>query len=243
MSLASAPAPGHPVPQAMLDAAGAPVTLVWLNRAGGLTGRVESGQPRFIKWNPAGSGESLAAEAERLEWLRGRHPAPEVLDLIENDGSELLITQALPGRSAVDSVWLARPDDAVRTIAEGLRALHSLPTASCPFDWGVETRIAEVIATGADVPESLQQAPSIDKLVVCHGDACAPNTLIGNAGEFAAHVDLARLGLADRWADLAAATMSLGWNYATHNEDLFWSTYGCDPDRDRLNYYRDLWNA
>lgn len=243
MILASIPDPMHPVPQPMLDVAGAPVKLVWVNSAGGLTGRVDDGEPRFIKWNPSGSGESLAAEVERLKWLRVRHPAPEVVDFIEAHDAEILITKALPGRSAVDPFWLARPADAVKAIAAGLRALHGLPVNSCPFDWSVETRLAEVTLGGAAISEQLRQAPPIDQLVVCHGDACAPNTLIGSAGEFAAHVDVARLGVADRWADLAAATMSLGWNYLGHNEDLFWSTYGCDPDHQRLSYYRELWNA
>jgi kanamycin kinase len=97
----------------MLELAGAPVTLVWRNDAGGLTGRVDGDRPRYIKWNPAGSAESLSAEAERLEWLEGRHPAPVVLDFVADGGAELLATEALPGRSAVDPYWVARPRDDV----------------------------------------------------------------------------------------------------------------------------------
>jgi aminoglycoside phosphotransferase len=36
--------------------------------------------------------------------------------------------------------------------------------------------------------------------VVCHGDACAPNTLIAAEGRWSGHVDLGMLGTADRWA-------------------------------------------
>lgn len=54
--------------------------------------------------------------------------------------------------------------------------------------------------------------PEPDRLVVCHGDPCVPNTLLDSAGRFAAHVDLARLGVADRWADLAIATASISWD-------------------------------
>ena len=61
--------------------------------------------------------------------------------------------------------------------------------------------------------ERLADLPPDDVLVACHGDACAPNTLIGDDGRWTAHVDLGCLGAADRWADLAVASWSLTWNY------------------------------
>lgn len=79
--------------------------------------------------------------------------------------------------------------------------------------------------------------------MVCHGDPCAPNTLIAPDGNFAAHADMARLGLADRWADLAVATMSLHWNSDDPDEELFWESYGVSPDPRRIAYYQALWNA
>ncbi len=243
MSLAGAPPPGHPVPALMREMAAGEVTLVWQNEAGGLTGRVGGPRPRYLKWNPAGSGESLSAEAERLRWLAGRHPVPAVLDLVVRGDEELLVTAALPARSAVDPTWTRRPEDAVRAVAEGLRALHSLPVATCPFDWGVEARITEAVSAGREVPASLLTAPDVDLLVVCHGDACAPNTLLGDDARFAATVDVGRSGAADRWADLAVATMSLAWNFEDPDEGLFWETYGVEPDVERTDYYRALWNA
>jgi kanamycin kinase len=227
----------------MLDLADGPVTLVWLNEVGGLTGRVHGADPRFIKWNPLGSGESLAAEADRLRWLEGRHPAPIVRGFMIDGDAELLVTGAIPGSSAVANEWAARPENAVRAIAQGLRALHALPIAECAYEWGVDSRITAAESRGVSVPGDLRAAPAIDRLVVCHGDACAPNTLLDGAGRFAANVDFGRLGVADRWADLAVATMSLGWNYNDYDEGLFWQTYGIDPDPQRIDYYRALWNA
>jgi kanamycin kinase len=243
VSFASTPDPDVAVPAAMLAIAGAPVTLVWQNEVCGLTGRVDGTAPRFIKWNPRGSGESLAAEAERMRWLEGRHPAPHVVDYAETDAVELLVTDALPGRSAVDPEWAAQPEAAIRAIAEGLRRLHELPTDACPFEWSVASRVETAAAAGISVAPELRMPPEIDRLVVCHGDPCAPNTLIGETGEFVASVDLGRLGVADRWADLAVATMSLGWNYENYDEDLFWHVYRAEPDAVRIAYYRDLWNA
>lgn len=45
--------------------------------------------------------------------------------------------------------------------------------------------------------EELRVTPSED-LVVCHGDACAPNTLIDERGKWLAPIDLENLGVGDR---------------------------------------------
>lgn len=243
MPVASVPGPDVQVPDEMARVAGEPVELVWQNQAGGLTGRTAGPDGVFVKWNPPGSSESLRAEADRLAWIAGRHPAPVALRYTANDAGETLVTRALPGRSAVDPTWRARPDDAIRALATGLRRLHALPTGSCPYSWSVETRIAEAVQAGREVPFALTEPPPIDRLVVAHGDACAPNTLIDSRGRFLATVDLGRLGVADRWADLAVVTMSFAWNYEHFSEELFWRTYGVEPDRERIAYYRALWDA
>jgi kanamycin kinase len=59
----------------------------------------------------------------------------------------------------------------------------------------------------------LADIPPADGLVVCHGDSCAPNTLLTGDGRWSGHVDLGALSVADRWADLAVATWSTTWNY------------------------------
>jgi kanamycin kinase len=85
------------------------------------------------------------------------------------------------------------------------------------------------------------QPPPVDRLVVCHGDACAPNTLIGDDGSFVGHVDLGSLGVADRWADLAVATWSTTWNYGPGWEEPLLDAYGVNADIERIGYYRLLW--
>ena len=79
-------------------------------------------------------------------------------------------------------------------------------------------------------------------LVVCHGDACLPNTLIAPDGAFVGHVDLGDLGVADRWADLAVATWSTEWNYGPGWDNLYLESYGIEADPDRIQFYRDLWD-
>lgn len=80
----------------------------------------------------------------------------------------------------------------------------------------------------------------MDRAVVCHGDPCAPNTLLTDDGAWSGHVDMGSLGVADRWADLAVATWSTRWNYGDGWERPLLDAYGVEPDPERTAYYRLL---
>jgi kanamycin kinase len=130
----------------------------------------------------------------------------------------------------------------VCAIGAGLRALHDrLPERTCPFEWSAASPLAALTPAAR---ARLGEPPPVDRLVVCHGDACAPNTLIDDEGRCCGHVDFGELGVADRWADLAVATLSLGWNYPGRGwEAEFFAAYGVEPDPARIDYYRRLWQA
>ncbi|MEV8025056.1 aminoglycoside 3'-phosphotransferase [Microbacterium sp. NPDC080220] len=240
MSIPPADAPVPPIVRRLArDAALLPV---WENKLGGQTFRTDD--DRFIKIGPVHLETSMADEAERMAWAAPYVRVPTVIEQGDDGETEWLVTRALTGLSAVDPTWVARPETAVRAIGEGLHALHeSLPAASCPFDWTVPSRVANAAARGVVVPDELREAPPIEQLVVCHGDACAPNTLIGDDGRWSGHVDLGQLGLGDRWGDIAVAAMSTGWNYGPGWDGLLLEAYGVAPDEERIAYYRDLWNA
>ena len=190
-------------------------------------------------------------------WL----PSVGLVKVSDEDGA-WLVTTVLPGENAVAPRWLARPETAVAALGRGLRALHDrLPAAACPFSWSAQDRVADArrgaaggwldpadwhlehrplgvagaLALAADIPPA-------DHLVVCHGDACAPNTLLGADGHWTAHVDLGLLGVADRWADLAVATWSAEWNYGPGWAPALLNAYGIAPDPERTRYYRLLWD-
>lgn len=240
---AHVPAPDVAAPARARALAGeARLVPVWRNQLGGLTFRTDDA--RVIKVGPRNPETSMAAEAERMRWARPHTPVPEVLESGADDAEEWLVTRELPGLSAVGPLWIAEPATAVRAVGQGLRALHdALPVASCPFEWSVDARIENAARRGIRVPDALRTPPPVDLAVVCHGDACCPNTLLGGDGRWLAHVDLGALGVADRWADIAVAAMSTEWNYGAGWEDALVAAYGVEPDRERLAYYRDLWNA
>jgi kanamycin kinase len=260
----SGPPPGLPVPAPVAAAAGtAPVRPVWVNELGGVTFEIGTGhRRRFVKWAPAGNGIDLAAEAARMSWAAAFTPVPTLLAHGADETGSWLVTGALPGETAVSDRWRARPRTAVAAIGEGLRAMHdALPVGRCPFSWGTSDRLREVrerAALGRLNPagwhpehqhlsieaalELLAAPPPVDELVVCHGDSCAPNTLITDDGRWSGHVDLGDLGIADRWADLAVATWSTTWNYGPGWETPLLNAYGIAPDADRTRYYRLLWD-
>lgn len=246
-------------------AGGDQLELVWENDARGLTFQLGGGhgrQRRFVKWVPADLGGDLAREAARLLWAAPYTSVPRVLDHGADGTGSWLLTAGLPGRNAVDTRWRAAPGVAVAALGRGLRALHDgLPVASCPYSWSVADRLSDIqvrAAAGRLAPArwheehrrhtvtsalaALADAPDVDVEVVCHGDACAPNTLLTDDAQLAGHVDLGDLGTADRWADLAVATWSAGWNYGPGWEGPLLDAYGVDPDRGRTTYYRLLWD-
>ncbi len=257
----TAPVP-VPAPVATV-AAGRAIRAVWQNELGGVTFEVGRGAQRcFVKWAPANSGVDLAQEGARLRWAVAFTPVPSVLAAgADNDGSWLVLS-ALPGESAVSARWKRDPARAVTAVGQGLRAFHeALPVADCPFSWSLEDRLADVHRREAAALiepsrwhavhqalsveyalELLRHAPPIDELVVCHGDTCAPNTLLADDGSWSGHVDLGFLGVADRWADLAVATWSTEWNYGAGWDRHLLRAYGIGVEPDRTTYYRLLWD-
>jgi kanamycin kinase len=256
------PLPDLPAPAKVVElAGGARLEPVWQNMLGGVTFRATetggagqaatdaAGEPvadsiRFIKYGPRNAEVSMAGEAERLAWAAPYTRVPRVVTHGSDATHEWLVTEGLRGRSAVDPRWVADPQTAVRAIGRGLRELHeALPVDACPFDWSVAVRMANARARGIRVPVALEDAPPIDRLVVCHGDACAPNSLLDEHGAVTGHVDLGALGVGDRWADIATAALSCDWNYGPGWQDTLVQAYGLSPDADRMSFYQALWTA
>jgi len=221
------------------------VTPLWRNGVGGVTVRLDPHRARasiVLTWRPPGREVEIADETARLQWASRYHPVPHVLEAGEADDgangtAQWMLTAALPGDSAVSDRWRSDPRTAVRAIGEGLRRLHeALPVAECPF-------VGPVLDDAALARLALDGRGEDEHPVVAHGDACAPNTLIDTGGRFLAHVDLGALGVADRWSDLAIASMSLEWNYGSGWEPEFFAAYGTAPQPERIAAWRARWTA
>ncbi|MGH8444592.1 MAG: APH(3'') family aminoglycoside O-phosphotransferase [Solimonas sp.] len=251
-----------------------PAGVIWAAVTHGESGdRVyrRSDGAAYAKLAPAQSIASLDGERRRSEWLRAQGlPAPEALDWQRSEHGACLLTRALPGVPASE-LSPAQLRDAWPSLARQLRALHALPVDGCPF----ERRLAQMAARAADVvargavnadfldpaqqdtpPQALLAAVQAElparlvqeagDLVVCHGDSCLPNFLVDpQTAQCSGLVDLGRLGVADRYADLALLVANSRDSWASEAEaaagtaELF-AILGIAPDRERLDFYLRL---
>ncbi|PZX29283.1 Aminoglycoside 3'-phosphotransferase [Cupriavidus phytorum] len=219
--------------------------------------RRHDGKELFLKSEPAGSLSELPDEIARLRWLnRLGLPAPSVLDTTTEENRHWLLMTALPGRDLASATDLS-PPQVIGIMATALRALHRVPIAECPFDHRLEQRIA---AAKDRVSAGLVDETDFDKnrlgrtatdlfkellssrpqgphdLVVTHGDACLPN-FMADAGQFTGFLDCGRLGISDRFQDLALAARSIERNLGPNWVAPFFREYGVVPDERRLAFY------
>jgi streptomycin 3"-kinase len=216
----------------------------------------------------------MALDGERLrtEWLSAKGlPAPRVLDWLQSDRGACLVTGTLLGVPASD-LSSSELQQAWPSLVQQLKALHDLPVDGCPFDRRLSSmfaRAADVVARGAvnpdfldpahrsispatlladvqaELPARLAQEPH--DLVVCHGDACLPNFLVDpDTFQCTGMLDLGRLGVADRYVDLALLVANARESWATEESavagdaELFAILGISAPDRDRLAFYLRL---
>ena len=216
----------------------------------------------YLKIDGRDGPNSLIAEKERLEWLRGRLPAPDVLYYGIDATHEYLLISEIDGIMACDQAWREDMPGLVRLLAQALRLVHSVDIASCPFDERLERKLAAArqrveqgLVDEADFDaerqgrraselyeELLCARPPSEDLVFTHGDFCLPNILIDRQqARISGLIDWGRAGIADRYQDLALAARSLTYNFGPGWEPLLFAEYGlAAPDRQKLDFYRLL---
>jgi hypothetical protein len=85
----------------------------------------------------------LREERDRLEWLSGRLPVPEVRAFADDATNDYLLVTELPGQNAAPDIGRMGLPWLIETLAEACRKLHSLPWESCPFRAPVEILVED----------------------------------------------------------------------------------------------------
>lgn len=222
--------------------------------------------PSYLKVGAFHLINQLNAEKERLFWLQGRLPVPQVLYYGEAHSKAYLLLSEIPGKISCAEVFKVDLPRLVKNLARSLRMIHNLPIADCPFDHRLPNVLAQAkfhIENGL-VDESdfddervglsaetvfqqlltRQTSLAPQDLVLTHGDFCLPNVLLDPFSyEVTGFIDLGRAGVADRYQDLALATRSLAYNWGTEWVEMFFAEYGIPAPQinwPKVEFYRLL---
>src|SRR5260370_40815511 len=77
---------------------------------------------------------ALAGERDRLEWLQGRLPVPEVVGFFQAAGDDWLMTREVPAVPLYHRSVTWRPSRVAPALGEILRTIHATAPIDCPFD-------------------------------------------------------------------------------------------------------------
>lgn len=221
---------------------------------------IAPGAPAWIvKMSGHPETSDVAAEARHMQWLAGRLPVPQLIAYEATAGRSFLLMSELPGIDASDTRLYGDILGLVHLLANGLRMVHAVPIADCPFDRRIAASVAEArrrVARqlvdpdefdherqGRSVADLLQELeatiPQNEDLVFTHGDYCLPNILI-DQGRVSGFIDLGRAGIGDRYRDLALAARSIVYNVGQEWVAPFFEAYGVEPDQAKIEWYKLL---
>lgn len=177
--------------------------LAWMSWAGTVWRLAGESGAVYVK-----RAAALAAERDRLEWLLGRLPVPEVVGFFHASGDDWLMTREVAGVPLYHRSVGWPPSRVARVSAEILRTIHATDAADCPF--GTRKR----------------------GNVLIHGDYCLPNVLVTD-GKLTGLIDVGQTGLGDPQQDLAAGVWSLQYNFGPGHGREFLDAYGAPPMTDQ----------
>jgi len=212
----------------------------------------------FLKYGQGSVADDIGDEMARLRWLGSYLPVPAVLHFTRTPDEAWLLMTAVEGKTAYRILEddAARRIEVVRALARFLRRIHDIPTSECPFNSDHTYRLARARVridagevdeddfdderagwTAGQVWDAMQALlPFAPDPVVTHGDYSLDNLLIAD-GELSGCIDVGRLGIADRYQDLAIAWNCLG-EFGAPLQEHFLEQYGItELDRRRLQFH------
>ncbi len=222
----------------------------------------ESSGTRYLKIAAGTARRELHLERDRLVWLQGKLPVPQVLYFGENDVTEYLLLSAVEGLDASQLTEQTDPVQLVAVLAGSLRQIHALDIRDCPFERRLDTVLAQAKArienrevADDDLDDEArtermqrlyEQAastrPRTEDLVFVHGDYCFPNILLDpQTLTLTGFIDWGRSGIADRYQDLALAARSIIRNLSERWVGHFFDAYGLERvDSRKVRFYQLL---
>lgn len=97
----------------------------------------------YLKVQAISNGD-LRSERERLEWLQGKLPVPELLYFDFDNEKQYMLVSEIQGVPSFDVSLREDIPNLIKQFAMGLRTIHSLDVATCPFSWSLNEKVASV---------------------------------------------------------------------------------------------------
>lgn len=212
----------------------------------------------YLKHGMNAVADDMTDEMVRLRWLTRYIPVPAVAHFVRTPDEAWLLMTAMPGKTA-HQILEERPEArpaVVDALATFLRRLHAIPVSECPFNSDHAYRVNRArLRIDSDLVEvddfdderegwTAEQVwgamhnllPFASDPVVTHGDFSLDNLLMVE-DEVVGCIDVGRVGIADRYQDLAILWNFLGEFDSSLQERLF-QAYGiADPDQGKLQFH------
>jgi aminoglycoside 3'-phosphotransferase-1 len=212
----------------------------------------------YLKCGLGTVARDITDEMVRLRWLAGRTLVPEVLHFVASGNEAWLLMTELPGRTAYQELKESGADRIaiVDALVSFLLHFHGLPIEVCPFNSDHHLRLIQahdrLVAglidsddfdnehtgwTASQVwNQTIGMLPITSDSVVTHGDLSLDNILM-EGGKVIGVIDVARVGIADRYQDLAILSNCIGEFDDTLRHRLF-TRYGiAKPDERKLRFH------
>jgi aminoglycoside 3'-phosphotransferase-1 len=212
----------------------------------------------FLKHGKGAIADDIADEMIRLRWLGRYVPVPAVVHFTQTDAEAWLLMTSVRGKTAYQMLQTSAEDRTVivDAIARFLKRLHAIPTSDCPFTSDDNYRLARArvridagLVDAGDFDDEREGwtanqvwdvmhafLPLAPDPVVTHGDFSLDNVLLVDE-EVLGCIDVGRVGIADRYQDLAIAWNCLG-EFGPSLQERFLEQYGVlNLDRDKLQFH------
>lgn len=214
------------------------------------------------------SSDELENEHAMMGWFENKVSVPKcIVDHTEN-GINYLLMSKIPGKMSSDDEYMRNPEELVSVLANAMKDLWKIGVSDCPVKNDLSTvfksaeyRVEHGMVDAEDAepetfgkggfkdPEELlrwlyDNKPEED-FVLSHGDSCLPNVFVEN-GKFSGFVDIGRMGVADRYQDIALCYRSLAHNFSGHYNRISYAGFDggmlfdaleIEPDFDKIRYY------
>jgi aminoglycoside phosphotransferase len=213
---------------------------------------------RYLKIAPAHI--DLRPERDRLEWLRGKLPVPDVLYFADDGKRRYLLISEIPGLPSFDPSF--EPEIVVQRLADGLRQIHAIDISDCPFEQGVDALLVQAHSklihglvdesnfdaerlggTAQELyPTLITLRPESEERVFAHGDYCLPNVLLDpHTAALQGFIDWGSAGISDPYYDYALCARSITFNLGAAWVQPFYEACGLtEVDQAKITFFQTL---